>query len=263
MNNKSGLSKQENINRKLSMARELEDSDNNVVDWIEDLSNLISISIGYIDVNSKVKENKLADLINKKFIIIIDTGSEHNNFCNDKSNKVFYSYAGYHKVISVGVIDTKLNGHGYSITTYSNFGEIIDIYAPDYVVYPYLEYGSITDIDEGGGTSCSTTLDAGVAASILSEHPKIKFDNESIKRILIEMFVKDAIVFKKFEADDTPNRFINNIYYTDNSNIRHVNNINKNDKVCSDGCCTKDMNLDIVQHKKKSVEECEKELKEN
>ncbi|ORX78116.1 subtilisin-like protein [Anaeromyces robustus] len=251
---------------------------------------VISISIGFYFYD-KALDDKLTDLINKGFIIVTGAGNDENNYCVDKYSDHFFSFQGYRKSIVVGAIDTELNGDGYTKSFYSNYGNCVDIFAPGLVTFPYNEYGSTTDVNTLEGTSCATPIVAGIIASIMSEHPEIKFNNESMRKTLIEMSIKDKILFPNLDdTKDTPNRFVNNgkrsIYYPDNVNIQcgKSSNNNNNNGICSEGCCTKDGEcISFENHpddkcfiengcqsefgycttKEKSIEECENEIKEN
>ncbi|ORX76905.1 subtilisin-like protein, partial [Anaeromyces robustus] len=196
--------------------------------------------------------------------------------------------AGYRTAIIVGATDNNIENNEYKKASYSNYGDCVDIYAPGEVTYPNIFNGSTKDYTSIHGTSCATPIVAGVAASIMSEHPEIKFNNELMKKKLIEMSIKDVIVdLKKRGSKDTPNRFINNgkrsIYSPDDGNI-YCGILSDNKTLsCFDGCCNKEgkcvnfqndpWNQCLIENgcqsefgyctsKDKSVNECEKELKE-
>jgi len=179
---------------------------------------------------------------------------------------------------------------------YSNFEDCIDIFAPGQVVIPHLnddfpyEYIDI-------GTSFSTPIVAGVAATIMSEHSEIKFDNELMRKNFIDMSIKDAIVkaekitifFENNNLDpfdkenNTPNHFINNgkcsVYISNEVSCGCPLGI----KCYDDGCCSKDgkcipyyngfLKQRLIENGCQSefgqcftmeyaIEECENELKE-
>lgn len=131
--------------------------------------------------------------------------------------------AGYRLAIAVGAINTLHHNKGYEITDYSNYGDCVDILAPGYVSYANLYDKSRIDYDNENGTSCSAPIVAGVAASIMSEQPEIKFDIELKRKTLIEMSIKNEnLFFDDPKLKDMPNRFINNgkhsIYTPDDVN---------------------------------------------
>ncbi|ORX88217.1 subtilisin-like protein, partial [Anaeromyces robustus] len=167
---------------------------------------IINLSLGHKGY-SKIENDKITDLINKGYIIIVSSGNEEDNCCVDKSDENFHSFAGYRKAITVGAVNTELNGKGYVKASYSDYGDCIDIYAPGDVTFANTRDSSDDDFSIETGTSCATPLVAGVAATIMSEHTEIEFDNELMRKTLIEMSIKDVIYGLK---DNTPNRFINN-----------------------------------------------------
>eukprot|EP00833_Pecoramyces_ruminatium_P005311 jgi/Orpsp1_1/1179343/evm.model.c7180000068948.1 len=165
----------------------------------------------------------------------------------------------YRLTINVGGLLSSLTNDSYSMSLFSNFGDCVDIFAPGEVKYPYVNGESSSDSSIAVGTSCAAPLVAGVAASIMSEHPDIQYDNELMRKTLIEMSIKNAIYdFKYSASSDTPNRFLNNgkksIYSPDNENIRCgilKDNLNV---TCSEGCCSK--NGKCVSYKNDRNNEC-------
>ena len=131
---------------------------------------VISVSLGD-NGYSEAKNNKLTDLIEAGFIMFVGAGNEYMNACASKDSGKFITYAGYRKAIVVGAIDTNVYGNGYYKASYSNFGDCIDIFGPGSVTCAYPFNGSRDDYRLSSGTSCSSPFVAGVAASILSEHP--------------------------------------------------------------------------------------------
>ncbi|ORX65296.1 subtilisin-like protein [Anaeromyces robustus] len=206
---------------------------------------IINLSVGHSDGFDKAEEDKLSDLISKGFIIINGAGNDSRNSCVDKNNKEFHAYAGYRKGISVGATETKIYEFGYRRANYSNYGDCIDIYAPGRVILPIIINESNAGYyDDGQGTSFAASIVTGVAASIMSEHPKIKYDQELMRNTLIKMAINDVI--SDLGSSDTPNHFINNgkrqVYYP-NSSSNHDNNSSIDEKIkYSDDCNTKDRN---------------------
>ncbi|ORX58660.1 subtilisin-like protein [Anaeromyces robustus] len=232
---------------------------------------VINLSFGNNEY-SKVEDDKLTDLINKGYIIIVAAGNDFKNCCAPKTSKKFNSFAGYRKAITVGAILSELRTNGYQSSSYTNYGDCIS----------KIEKGKTNLSITGSGTSSAAPLVAGVVATIMSEHPDIEFDNELMRKYLIDMSIKGAIHGLK---DNTPNRFVNNgkrtLYYP---NIIDRQCGTKNKVTCSDGCCTKDgecipfennpgdkcfiengcqSEFGYCTSKEKSIKDCEKELKEN
>eukprot|EP00833_Pecoramyces_ruminatium_P010282 jgi/Orpsp1_1/1184314/evm.model.c7180000089047.1 len=205
---------------------------------------IINMSLGGVEFN-KVEYNKLKELIQKNVILIASSGNEFDNCCGDKYTDNFHSMPGYRLAINVGATESYIEKNGgITKAVFSNYGDCVDIHAPGYVVYPDVSEGSTTAYSYMHGTSCAAPLVAGVAASIMSEHPEIQYDNELMRKTLIEMSIKDAIVdMENSGSSDTPNRFLNNgkqsIYSPDEDFIK-CGILSGNITVsCPDnGCCS-------------------------
>ncbi|ORX65137.1 hypothetical protein BCR32DRAFT_250760 [Anaeromyces robustus] len=251
---------------------------------------IISMSFASYQKYDPFMDAKLDELINNGIIIFSGAANDSRNCCAHKNEDGFMLFSSYRKTITVGAATINKNSNGYIKVDYSNFGDCVDIFAPCEGYFPYLEEGSTTDVRNISGTSSSTPIAAGIAALIMSEHPEIKFDNELMRKTLIEMSVKNAIDFITIPSyeypHDTPNRFINNgkkrIFYKNDFNI-HCGG--KTHRTCSDGeCCTKDGEcISLENHPgdqcfiengcqsefgyctsiEKSIEDCENELNEN
>ncbi|ORX78420.1 subtilisin-like protein [Anaeromyces robustus] len=248
---------------------------------------VISISFGDYGEYNKEVDNKLDELINKGYIIFTSAGNDGTYSCGSKSDKGFRLFQGYGKTIVIGAATQNTNGNGYMIISYSNYGNCVDLFAPCDGVCPNIEDGSTTDVRRAEGTSAATPITAGVAALIMAEHSEIEFNNELMRKTLIEMSIKNALVNYKINGFDTPNRFINNgkqkIYYPNEPNNLYCGGKSLN--TCSDDeCCTKDgecisfkdypgdqcfiengcqSEFGYCTTKEKSVEDCEKELNDN
>ncbi|ORX75191.1 subtilisin-like protein [Anaeromyces robustus] len=157
-------------------------------------------STGY----SAAAENKINELVRKGFIIIV---SANNNSVNCCQKKPFHYYPGHSGTISVGAIDTSLFNNEYQSSYYTNFGNCVDIFAPGNATEPNLGYYK-KDYIKIYGTSFAAPLVAGVAATIMSENPNIEFDQELMRKTLIDLSIKDKI--KGLGSKDTPNRLLNN-----------------------------------------------------
>ncbi|ORX79575.1 subtilisin-like protein [Anaeromyces robustus] len=165
---------------------------------------IINISRGHTSY-SKVIQDKIDELIKLGYIIFVAAGNNSMNTCF--GNRY---YASYNNVISVGAIDNiNLKDNMSSIyrrPTWSNYGRCITINAPGYInfVSASNEY-LFTD----SGTSFSTPIVSGVAATIMSEHPDIEYNYESMRDLLTkDLSLKNIIT--GLEIYGTPNRFINN-----------------------------------------------------
>ncbi|ORX79668.1 subtilisin-like protein [Anaeromyces robustus] len=249
---------------------------------------VINLSMGST-MYFKSLDDKLSELIDHNFIIISAAGNEHVNCCADKNSNEFVSYSGYGKSIVVGSVDSKIYSDGYTTDEHSNYGKCVDIFAPGQVTAAYVENDinkrNKNDKCKADGTSFAAPIVTGVVASIMAEHPEIKFNNKSMKNLLIEMSIKGSI--KDFDSEITPNRFINNgkirAYFPYFYNIK-CGPGSPNNSTCSEGCCTKDGecvtlknnagDLCLIENGCQSdygfcttideaINECEKELEEN
>jgi len=234
---------------------------------------VISMSVG-LDRYDQLIEDKFQELIKKGYIYIIAAGNDGVDYCKHVESGSFYDVS-----IMVGAVNSEIVNNKLIATDYTNFGECIDIYAPGDFIIP--DINSVYGVKKTRGTSFAAPMVAGVAASIMSEHSEIDFNQESMKKTLIDMSIKDVIV--GLGSEDTPNRFLNNgkklIFspdgYSTNCGISFGN------ATCSNGCCTKDgkcIPLNDDQVKKcliekgcqsefgycttidQSIEECYKEL---
>eukprot|EP00833_Pecoramyces_ruminatium_P006383 jgi/Orpsp1_1/1180415/evm.model.c7180000073349.1 len=248
---------------------------------------VISLSFGG-DRYTVAEYNKIKELIQKGYIVIAAAGNEGEYCCGDIYSEKFHSMAGYRLAIIAGATKIEVENNGYEKADFSNFGDCVDIHGPGYVSYPNLSSNSSSDFKLSYGTSCSTPLIAGVAASIMSEHPEIKFDNELMRKTLIDMSIKDSITdLRHSGSGDTPNRFVNNgkrsVFSPENVNIQ-CGILSGNVTIsCPDGCCSKEgkcispkndpLKKCLIENgcqtefgyctsKDKSIDECKKELKE-
>ncbi|ORX83278.1 subtilisin-like protein [Anaeromyces robustus] len=249
---------------------------------------VISMSIGGGEYQQS-EEDKINDLVSKGFIFLVAAGNEDINCCADKKNRRFYPYAGYSATITVGATESKIVNNKYVSADYTNYGKCVDIFAPGHVIQPVVR-NSRTQYKSTKGTSFATPMVAGIVASIMAEHPEVKYNQEKIRKILIEMSIKDSI--SGLASVDTPNRFVNNgktLNVTpDESSAGNISNtecgISAGNASCGDGCCTKegkcvkfnDANAQkcLIENgcqskfgyctsSEKAIQECDKELKEN
>ncbi|KAL6632130.1 hypothetical protein U3516DRAFT_837395 [Neocallimastix sp. 'constans'] len=192
---------------------------------------VISMSLGHFEY-SQASNDKLDDVISKGFSIFVAAGNNNSNSCESKESGNFTGYSGYRKAIAVGAIENDVYGNGYYRIDYSNYGDCVDIFAPGTVVCADIYKGTIS----ASGTSLATPIVAGIAATIMSENPGIKFNKEKLVKMIIDSSMKNVI--HNLGSSDTPNRLVNNgkvsIYRNENKK-----SCGKGVGSCSEGCCTK------------------------
>jgi len=198
---------------------------------------ILSISNGGFGEYSMDIQNKIDELKKYGIIIVSSAGNDSENICEKRSDGFVYLIGGYNNVITVGATKDVVDSieDGYHAADYSNFGKCVDVFGPGTVSFADSERGRTT-YSIRSGTSCSTPIVAGVIANIMSEHPNIKYNYETIRNLLTDMSLKNAL--QNLGSSDTPNRFLNNgnrlihePYRCDDPSGNHK---------CSNGCCSKD-----------------------
>ncbi|ORX77641.1 subtilisin-like protein, partial [Anaeromyces robustus] len=168
---------------------------------------IVSLSVGSGGY-SETEGNKLKELSQMGVILISAAGNGNMNGCEPVGSDDFNSIPGYRQCIVVGGVAPKLYGDAYYRAGVSNYGDCIDIFAPIEVTNADVSKGDRNGFTTSGGTSCSAPIVAGIAATIMSEHPEIKFDHKKMKETLIEMSIKGVV--HNVGSTDTANRFVNN-----------------------------------------------------
>jgi len=127
----------------------------------------------------------------------------------------------------------------YRRAHFSNYGKKVDIYAPGYAKALFMNLQNVKEERNVNGTSFSSPIVAGVAATIMSEQPYKKYTTREMKKELQEMGLKNIIEDVK---DDNPNIFINNgklLRYNYDSGEDNEDDINELE-CYSHGCCLRD-----------------------
>jgi len=163
---------------------------------------IINISRGCEDnkicYNQKVQD-KIDELVDLGYIIFAAVGNSYDYECDTQ-----YIKKG---VLHIGAINNEYfeEHHNleniYEIADYSSFGECVDLFAPGTIRL----LNSITM--ENSGTSFASPISAGLASTIMSESPNTIFNYESMRKLLLDLSLKDII---KGLNETTPNRLINN-----------------------------------------------------
>jgi len=222
---------------------------------------VINLSLGgFFKISEKNEtleylQELITEMSNAGAVFVVAAGNEAVEVYNEDADEVCYPCA-FKDVICVGAVDTvgingneeptwemisvnEMKSENYVVTDYSNYGKLVDIYAPGYarVEYKTKQNKLLGGID--GGTSFSTPIVAGVAATVMSEHPKTKFTTERMLVYLKKLAEKD-IVQGLFPTDN--NFFINNGKHTVYSanNIYNGCGLYAGNKMCEDSCCSLD-----------------------
>ncbi|ORX80249.1 subtilisin-like protein [Anaeromyces robustus] len=208
---------------------------------------IINLSRGGWNYFRENIQNKITELSETGFIIFASSGNTNENCCIQKGNLI-KSFSYYDNVIVVGVTENTYQRNikdTYNFSFYSNFGNCVDIHAPGEAFIPSKE--NVYNININGnsveiaaGSSVATPIVVGVAATIMSEHPEIKFTYELMLKTLIDFSLKD--ILKNLRSYDTPNRFVNNGKRLVFSPSNYYNGCGKDSpiKTCSNkNCCSK------------------------
>jgi len=187
----------------------------NALDYVkangEPHKTVINISRGHtFDDDEHSCRDKFEELTKYGFIIVVSAMNDSRNCCRE--NELF---TGFNTTIKVAATENITSENGikkaYMRSSYTNYGACVDVYAPGQIIYPvnngkYELYGNRYNINFG--TSFASPLTAGVIATLMSEHPEIKFTYESMRNLLHDLSLKNVI--KGIQTDETPNRFLNN-----------------------------------------------------
>jgi len=222
---------------------------------------VINISLGgyylmdkYYEIIDYIQE-LITEMSNEGAVFVAAAGNEAVESFNEKDRYMIYPCA-FDDVICVGAIDNvginnkksitwndinkkEMNPDNYVKADYSNYGKAVDIYAPGFA---YVEYKTADNKSMGGyegGTSMSSPIVAGVAATIMSEHPDTTFTSETMLIYLSKLAEKNMI--SDLTKNDN-NLFINNgkhiVYSLNNSYFDGGCGLRSGNKVCDEGCCT-------------------------
>jgi len=190
------------------------------------------------------------ELTNEGAILFAAAGNNGKLAYNDDSNEQ-YLPCSHNFTICVGGIENVEEQHSnshifysdvsrYEVSKGSNYGRGVDIYAP---YNAYLRFPTHSgDLKETlvSGTSISSPLAAGVAATIMSEFPDRKFDKDAMLSYLTKIGQRDII---DGVPDDAENLFLNNgkrVVYSSNGKYEGCGVLAGNQK-CKEGlCCSED-----------------------
>ncbi|OUM60888.1 carbohydrate-binding module family 18 protein [Piromyces sp. E2] len=229
---------------------------NNAKNPHKTIINISSGSYKYVGVLDKT----INMLTRKGFMIITSAGNDGIDACTTEVRYSFdfgdvnekYYPASYIDTISVGSIsnydDIEITPARkvYESALFSNFGECIDIYAPGYaylarIPRPFEEGKFYSDYLLQHGTSFSSPIIAGVAALLVSEHPEITFNQEKLRKMLLDLSIKNII--GSLNSMGISNNFVNigkKVVYSSNEEYMGCG-IHSGKMSCSDDqCCSID-----------------------
>jgi len=191
----------------------------------------------------------LYDITEKGGIIVVSAGNDDKE---RGDNPGYYIVpCSYNTTICVGGIDSRKNiavEEVYKKSSFSNFGEYVDIYGPSFVDTEFINANGEIDNVNSSGTSFASPLTAGVIATIMSEHPETKFTKNSILKYL----VKDA---PHFSYQGRTNYIVNNgkhIVYSKDDAYTGCG-INAGNKPCNEWC---NFNSNICNHLEEKEYHC-------
>jgi subtilisin family serine protease len=193
---------------------------------MEPHKSIISLSMGgFFSLNDTEFYNYMQKIF-KKFselgVITFVSAGNGGRKVVDVENDAIYLPCALDDVICVGAIDTngsdrdptipdelyyskKMDPINYFRAYFSNYGEQVKIYGPGYAYAEFQDWENNVE-NLFAGTSFTTPLVAGVAATIMSEHTEIDFDTQSMAEYLISNGHKNILG----NIPEGENVFINN-----------------------------------------------------
>jgi len=212
---------------------------------------IINLSFGkYFSYTNKTDElihyeKLINEITDKGGIIISAAGNRNSATVSELSEEAFYPCS-FENVICVGgvdVMDPSVSNE-YKKANDCNYGDNIDIYAPyDMDLLIQQSNGQEVEISVEG-TSFSSPLVVGVAATLISEHPEMEFNTSKMLNYLTDLGLKDVI---KGISKGKGNVFVNNgkhiVYSSDDvyygCGVLSGNRGCSSNEICSDeGFCS-------------------------
>jgi len=135
----------------------------------------------YIDYLQKIFEK-----FNEKGIVVITSAGNENEPVIDSEMEYIDLPCALDNVLCVGAVDSSTYDSFYEKAYFSNFGDQVNIYGPGYINVEH-------DVHIVSGTSYASPVVAGVAATVMSEHPEIQFNTKFMIDYLTKNGIKDVI----------------------------------------------------------------------
>ncbi|ORX52624.1 subtilisin-like protein [Piromyces finnis] len=153
-------------------------------------------------------EKLINEITTKGGIIFAAAGNHGSGTVKEASKEALYPCS-FENVICVGGVEVMdpNTSNDYRKAVDSNHGSNVNIYAPFDMDLLYQDSNGVDKEKSVEGTSFSSPLTAGVAATLMSEHSEIKFTTEIMLTWLTELGLKDIISNIPKEEN---NIFINN-----------------------------------------------------
>ncbi|OUM57029.1 carbohydrate-binding module family 18 protein [Piromyces sp. E2] len=174
---------------------------------------IINMSFGgYLPINEKFpltkKFKEIVQKLNEAGAIMVASAGNYGKLSYNEETNMYFLPCAFDEVIYVGgtEIETYMDSNKYNLDIKSNFGKGVDIFAPYFTDVKFIDDKHEIGYDRGYGTSGSSPLVAGVAATIISEHPNIEFNSTSMLKYLTKTGIKNIIS----DTHGSPNVFINN-----------------------------------------------------
>ncbi|OUM59238.1 carbohydrate-binding module family 18 protein [Piromyces sp. E2] len=167
---------------------------------------------GYLPINERFPLTKrfkeIVQKLNKAGAVMVASAGNYGKLSYNEETNMYFLPCAFDEVICVG--GTEISGYmdsdKYELDMNSNFGKGIDIFAPYFTDTKFIDDKHETWYERSYGTSGSSPLVAGVAATIMSEHPNIEFNSTSMLKYLTKIGIKDIIA----DTHGSPNIFVNN-----------------------------------------------------
>jgi len=199
------------------------------------------------DVVVKYYEETLESLRQSGAVLIAAAGNDGLPVHVEKT-KIIYPCA-FDNVICTGAIENSfyalntMNPYNYFKANWSNYGKEVNIYGPGYVRVAYANDKNDYIVEIRSGTSYSSPVLTGVAATIMSEHPEIKFESKSMLDYLIKLSIPNMLDIPDDKKDEINNVFVNNGKHIVYSRDNRYNGcgVNAGNMHCPSGqCCSQD-----------------------
>jgi len=195
------------------------------------------ICVGGVDnygKNPMYKLEKEINAISRQLMI------EFDNELYAQGSALYAQYMILKSELAQKFVNKTIDTSFYEAASFSNYGKKVDIYAPAFVNIEYQDQFGEDIADYDVGASYSSPIVVGVAATVMSENPKKKFNTKSMLKQLSKIGEKNVL---GGILDGNPNILINNgkhVVYSQNG-VYNGCGIRSGNRKCSKGLhCSKD-----------------------